>query len=62
MSRWPAALDQEIAWWKARAFESDSDAALIAFGVATGLKLAKHEILNQFRPATVPDDGACRVD
>ena len=34
-------LDEEIKWWTDRAFKSNSDAALIAFGVATGLKLAK---------------------
>ena len=34
-------LDDEIEWWKRQAFKADTDAALIAFGVATGLKMAK---------------------
>ena len=34
-------LEDEIAWWTRQAFKSDTDAALIAFGVATGLKLAR---------------------
>lgn len=34
-------LDKEIEWWTRQAFKSTTDAALIAFGVATGLKLAK---------------------
>jgi hypothetical protein len=34
-------LSKEIAWWTRQAFRSDTDAALIAFGVATGLKLAR---------------------
>ncbi len=34
-------LDDEIAWWTHQAFKSNTGAALIAFGVATGLKLAK---------------------
>ena len=34
-------LAGEIAWWTKAAFATQSDAALIAFGVATGLKLAR---------------------
>ena len=34
-------LNEEIEWWKRQAFKAETDAALIAFGVAAGLKLAK---------------------
>ncbi len=34
-------IKDEIAWWTKQAFSCDSDAALIAFGIATGLKMAK---------------------
>jgi hypothetical protein len=34
-------LDDEIKWWKENALKQKSDAGLIAFGVATGLMLAK---------------------
>lgn len=34
-------LDDEITWWTNAAFKSKTDAGLIAFGVATGLKMAK---------------------
>ena len=34
-------INDEIAWWTKQAFRCDSDAALIAFGIATGLKMAK---------------------
>ena len=34
-------LDEEIKWWTRQAFKAETDAALIAFGVATGLKMAK---------------------
>jgi hypothetical protein len=34
-------LDEEISWWTERAFASETEAAFVAFGVATGLKLAK---------------------
>jgi hypothetical protein len=34
-------LDREIEWWTQKALETKSDAALVAFGVATGLNLAK---------------------
>ena len=34
-------LDEEIEWWNRQAFKADTDAALISFGVATGLKMAK---------------------
>lgn len=34
-------LNEEIEWWTKRAFGNETDAALIAFGVATGLKLAR---------------------
>lgn len=36
-------LDDEIAWWRKRADRKSTtdEAALIAFGIATGLKLAK---------------------
>lgn len=34
-------LDREIEWWTRQAYIAETDAALIAFGVATGLKLAR---------------------
>ena len=34
-------LDEEIKWWTKKAFKASHDAALVAFGVATGLKMAK---------------------
>lgn len=34
-------LNDEIAWWTKAAFHSETNAAFIAFGVATGLKIAK---------------------
>ncbi|HEX8807473.1 MAG TPA: hypothetical protein VF760_00590 [Xanthobacteraceae bacterium] len=34
-------LEDEIAWWRARAFASMNEAAFCAFGVATGLKIAR---------------------
>lgn len=36
-------LDEEIAWWTKAAFATESCAAFVAFGVATGLKLAKKD-------------------
>lgn len=44
-------LDQEIAWWSRAAFKTESDAALIAFGVATGLKIAKADYGADTMPA-----------
>ena len=44
-------LDEEIEWWTRQGFKSDTDAALIAFGVATGLKLAKADYGAKDRPA-----------
>ena len=34
-------LDSELSWWEKQACAQKSDAGLIAFGVASGLKLAK---------------------
>lgn len=34
-------LNDEIAWWKHRAFKSNTNAAFVAFGVATGLMIAR---------------------
>lgn len=48
-------LDDEIAWWTTQAFKSKTDAALVAFGVATGLKLAKANYGAKNDPILVPD-------
>ena len=37
-------LDEQIAYWKAQVEKSTSDAWLIAFGVYTGLMLAKSSL------------------
>jgi hypothetical protein len=34
-------LNEEIAWWTKAAFHNETGASLIAFGVATGLKIAR---------------------
>jgi hypothetical protein len=34
-------LDEEIAWWTEQAYRSTNGAWMLAFGVATGLKIAK---------------------
>lgn len=34
-------LEAEIAWWSKKACEKKSEASLIAFGIATGLKMAQ---------------------
>lgn len=34
-------INDEIEWWTKHAFLSNTDAAFIAFGVATGLKIAR---------------------
>ena len=47
-------LDDEIKWWTKQAFKSETDAALIAFGVATGLKLAKADYGARDRAALEP--------
>jgi len=36
-------LDDEIEWWTMASCHSKTDAALIAFGIASGLKLAKED-------------------
>jgi hypothetical protein len=34
-------IDEDIKWWTEASLKSKNDAGLIAFGIATGLKMAK---------------------
>jgi len=58
-------LDEDIAWWTKAAFATQSEAALIAFGVATGLKIAKADYKARgdvHAPAeSAPEGGAATI-
>ena len=54
-------VDEDIAWWTRQAFRTESDAALIAFGVAVGLKIAKADY-GAKNPISRPTAKAHRLD